>query len=126
MEIPADFQKTVTTMYYLWMGESPGNLGADLGKRWKNECPVLLLWGNWDEQVVLGIVGAWLRLLSAVLPLSQHHCSLPELPILARLVLRGPLVWFWVWPLHPLGSALHALFLCLLVSTHVQSFQVCP
>lgn len=24
VEIPADFQKTVTTMYYLWMGESPG------------------------------------------------------------------------------------------------------
>lgn len=23
VEIPADFQKTVTTMYYLWMGESP-------------------------------------------------------------------------------------------------------
>uniref|UniRef100_A0A8C5TS06 Secretory carrier-associated membrane protein n=1 Tax=Malurus cyaneus samueli TaxID=2593467 RepID=A0A8C5TS06_9PASS len=34
VEIPADFQKTVTTMYYLWMGER--NLGNH-GRRWRNE-----------------------------------------------------------------------------------------
>lgn len=32
VEIPADFQKTVTTMYYLWMGESPGE---SRGRPWE-------------------------------------------------------------------------------------------
>ncbi|NXV52637.1 SCAM3 protein, partial [Uria aalge] len=32
VEIPADFQKTVSTMYYLWMGEGPGEIyGQGLG-----------------------------------------------------------------------------------------------
>lgn len=64
-------------------------------------------------------------LLTIVLSLSQHHCSLPELPGFAGLVLCGPHVWFWVWPLHSLGSSLHALLFCLLVQADVQSFQVC-
>uniref|UniRef100_A0A8B9QH26 Secretory carrier-associated membrane protein n=1 Tax=Apteryx owenii TaxID=8824 RepID=A0A8B9QH26_APTOW len=32
VEIPADFQKTVSTMYYLWMGESLSAPSVGIGK----------------------------------------------------------------------------------------------
>lgn len=45
VEIPADFQKTVTAMYYLWMGQSVRWGGGPLMKFNKAECKVLQ-WGR--------------------------------------------------------------------------------
>lgn len=57
--------------------------------------------------------------------LHRHTGLQPDL--FAGPVLRQPVRWCWRWsrPRHPVGPTFHSLLLCLLVSTHVQSLQVC-
>lgn len=72
---------------------------------------------------------------AAVLFLFSHSLSMSSLhrhtglqsDLFPGPVLRQPVRWCWCWsrPRHPVGPTFHSLLLYLLVSTHVQSLQVC-
>lgn len=58
------------------------------------------------------------------LTLRQHSGSSLEFSCLPRQLLCGDQQWLRLWAFYPLDPPLHSLLLRLLVSPHVQSFQV--